>query len=187
MSGVQPGSQMNLAEPTYICLDLPEPQSSQMMALRQRYCARLRDFPAEVTIAGSSGVGAIRPGLYWDWVEPVLKEFCAASAPIRATFGRVVRFPDTDIFVFSMGDPMPFQAIHDRLAHSGIDFEPSQFPFFPHCTIRMAGPLSDADVSALFSIQVPGEFVLRSLSLYQRTPEDRIVKVWTAPLAGTEA
>lgn len=176
---------MDLSLPTYVCLDLPEPQASQIMELRRRYCQRLHNFPAEVTIAGSSGIGAIRRELYWDRVEPRLQKFARESPPVRASFGGVVRFPETDIFVLSMGDPMPFVAIHEALKHSGISFEDSQFPFFPHCTIRMAGPLADADTSALFSIQVPGEFVVGSVSLYQRTPDDdRIAKVWSHPLGG---
>lgn len=175
---------MNLVQPTYVCLDLPEPQASEIMALRRRFCQRLRDFPPEVTIAGSSGVGAIRRELHWDRVEPKLARFARETPPLRASFGGMVRFPDTDIFCLSMGDPMPFMAIHDRLLHSGISFEDSQFPFFPHCTIRMAGPLSEADTSALFSLAFPGEFVLSQLSLYQRTTDDRIVKVWSHALTG---
>ncbi len=175
---------MNLVQPTYVCLDLPEPQASAIMGLRRRFCQRLREFPPEVTIAGSSGVGAIRRELHWDRVEPRLVRFAREVEPLRASFGGVVRFPDTDIFVLSVGDPMPFAAVHERLRHSGIAFEDSQFPFFPHCTIRMAGPLADADVSALFSISIPGEFVLSRVSLYQRTADDRIVKVWSHALTG---
>lgn len=177
---------VNLARPTYVCLDLPDPQASAIMALRRRFCQRLRDFPPEVTIAGSSGIGAIRRELYWDRVEPKLLKFARESPPVRASFGGIVRFPDTDIFCLSMGDPMPLFAVHERLRHAGIAFEPSQFPFFPHCTIRMAGPLSEGDVSALFSISIPGEFVLGSLSLYQRMDDDRIVKAWSAALTGLE-
>jgi hypothetical protein len=175
---------MNLVPPTYICLDLPEPQASEVMALRRRYCQRLKDFPPEITITGSSGVGAMLPQLHWDRVEPKLEAIAQEWAPIRASLGGMVRFPDTDIFCLSMSDPMPFMALHEALKHSGIAFEESQFPFFPHCTIRMAGPLTDADISALFSLTVPGEFTIAELALYQRTPDDRIVRVWSRPLAG---
>ncbi|MFY0532639.1 hypothetical protein [Nannocystis pusilla] len=49
----------------------------------------------------------------------------------------------------------------------------------------MTGPLTDADISALFSLTVPGEFTIAELALYQRTPDDRIVRVWSRPLAGS--
>lgn len=175
---------MNLAHPTYICLDVPEPQASQVMAVRQRHCERLHSFPVELTITGSSGVGAIRSQLDADDVEARLRKFCSETPAIEAQFGGVVRFPGTDIFCLSLADPMPFEAMHDGLKHTGVRFEPSRFPFFPHCTLRMAGPLSAADVSELFALRLPGSFTLSTMTLYQRTPDDEIRKVWSAPLAG---
>ncbi len=175
---------MNLAHPTYICLDLPEPQASQILAVRQRHCERLRDFPVELTITGSSGVGAIRPQLDPRDVEARLQKVCEMTAPISAEFGAVVRFPDTDIFCLSLADPMPFEALQSELKQAGIRFEPSRFPFFPHCTLRMAGPLAPAAVSELFALNLPGTFTLATMSLYQRDPDDTIHKVWSQPLRG---
>ncbi len=175
---------MDLSQPTYICLDVPEPQAGQVLAVRQRHCERLGRFPVELTIAGSSGIGAIRPQLQWSAVEADLQRLCANTAPIAAEFGSVVRFPSTDIFCLSLADPIPFEAIHAALKQSGVRFEPSQFPFFPHCTLRMMGPLGDAAISELFSLRVPGAFHLDRLSLYQRAPDDSVRKVWSAQLAG---
>src|SRR4051812_32480848 len=100
----------SLENPTYICMDVPEPQYSQVMAVRQRYCERLPNIPVELTVAGSSGVGAIRAQLDPADVVARLTRFCAVTPPITAEFGAVVRFPATDIFVFSMADPIPFEA-----------------------------------------------------------------------------
>lgn len=175
---------MNLAHPTYICLDVPEPQAGQIFAVRERHCERLRSFPVEVTIAGSSGIGAIRAQLDWADVEAKLAAFCARTRPIEAEFGGVIRFPDTDIFCLSVADPMPFEAIHDGLKHTGVRFEPSRFPFFPHCTLRMSGPLRPGDISELFALRVTGRFVMDNLALYQRAPDDAIGKVWSAKLRG---
>jgi hypothetical protein len=174
----------SLIYPTYICMDVPEPQYSQVMAVRQRHCERLPNIPVELTVAGSSGVGAIRAQLDPADVVARLERFCAVTRPIEAEFGAVVRFPATDIFVFSMADPIPFEAIHDGLKQTGVRFEDSRFPFFPHCTLRMAGPLDPAAVSELFALRMPGRFTLGTLSLYQRMPDDAIRKVWTGRLAG---
>lgn len=174
---------MNLGIPTYICLDVPEPQASAIAAVR-RHCLRLKDFPVEITVAGSSGIGAIRAQLHWPAVERDLRAFCARTAPISAEFGGVVRFPGTDIFSLAMGDPMPFEALHAALKQSGVRFEDNQFPFFPHCTLRMAGPLDEAMVSELFALRVPGRFVLTGLALYQRIGEGPIQAVWRCPLTG---
>lgn len=175
---------MNLAHPTYICLDVPTSQASQIMAVRERHCERLREFPVELTIAGSSGVGAIRPQLDPLDVEARLRRVCEATRPISAEFGAVVRFPDTDIFCLSLEDPMPFEALHDALQQAGVRFEPSRFPFFPHCTLRMAGALTPAAVSELFALRLPGGFTLDTMSLYQRSPDDAIHKVWSCALRG---
>ena len=174
---------MNLANPTYICLDVPEPQASQVLELRERYCERLGAFPVELTIAGSSGIGAIRPQLDPRDVEARLRKVCQETAPISARFGAVVRFPDTDIFCLSLADPMPFEALHAALKQ-GVRFEPSRFPFFPHCTLRMAGPLASGAVNELFAVRLPGSFTLATMSLYQREPDDTIRKVWSQPLTG---
>jgi 2'-5' RNA ligase len=175
---------MNLAIPTYICLDVPEPQGSQIAAVRRRHCTRLRDFPVEITVAGSSGIGAIRPQLLWPEVERQLRAFCARTPPISAEFGGVVRFPNTDIFSLAMGDPMPFEAIHAALQQSGVRFEDNKFPFFPHCTLRMEGPLDAAAVSELFALRVTGRFTLPTLALYQRVGEAPIQAVWRCTLSG---
>jgi hypothetical protein len=175
---------MNLAIPTYICLDVPEPQASAVAAVRRRHCLRLREFPVEITVTGSSGIGAIRAQLQWPAVERDLRAFCGRTAPISAEFGGVVRFPGTDIFSLAMGDPMPFEAMHDGLKQSGVRFEDSKFPFFPHCTLRMEGPLSVADVSELFALRLPGRFTLPALALYQRVGDAPIRAVWRCPLTG---
>lgn len=177
---------MNLVHPTYICLDVPEPHASRVHAVRQRHCERLHSFPVELTIAGSSGMGAIRAELDPDDVLHKLGKLCRETPPIPAEFGAVVRFPDTDIFCFSMADPMPFEALQDGLRASGVRFHDSRFPFFPHCTLRMAGPLAPAAVSELFALRMPGRFMLATMSLYQRMPDDAIRKVWSAPFTGPQ-
>jgi hypothetical protein len=174
----------SLLYPTYICMDVPEPLASQVMAVRRRYCERLPSIAVELTVAGSSGLGAIRAQLDPADVVARLARFCAQTPPIEAELGAVVRFPGTDIFVCSMADPIPFEAIHDGLKQTGIRFEPSRFPFFPHCTLRMAGPLSESAVSELFALRMPGRFTLATLSLYQRMPDDTIHKAWTGRLLG---
>lgn len=178
---------MDLGNSTYVCLDIPEPYYSRVREIRETYCDRLDNFPIEMTIAGSSGVGAIKSEQTWAEIEARLVEFCQRSAPIFTAFAGVVRFPGTDIFVLSMRDPGPYQAIHESLQHAGIEFEESRFPFFPHLSLRMSGPLSGDAINTLFSLRIEGEFTVDTLSLYQmRTVdgEQRVVRVWEHPLEG---
>ncbi|MCB9701860.1 MAG: hypothetical protein H6711_08210 [Myxococcales bacterium] len=176
---------MNLRNPTYICLDIPEPFRTKVREVREAFCDRLTNFPIEITIAGSSGIGAIAGDAEWATVETRLLAVCSKTAPIVARFGGVVRFPGTDTFVLSMGDPMPFVTIHERLKHSGIPFEPSNFPFFPHCSLRMSGELSPADISRLFSLRIEGEFEIDLLALQARDDATgRVGRVWEHRLTG---
>jgi 2'-5' RNA ligase len=179
---------MDLGNSTYICLDIPEPYYSRVREIREAHCNRLDTFPIEMTIAGSSGVGAIKSHHEWNDVQAKLVEFSRTWPPIVTQFAGVVRFPGTDIFVLSMQDPAPFQTIHEALQRTGFEFDDSRFPFFPHVSLRMSGELSEADINDLFSLRIAGEFAMDTLSLYQMRrvgDEDKIVRVWEHRLEGS--
>ena len=175
---------LDLHDPTYVCLDLPEPQRSQIRRIREEFCDRLVSFPVEITIAGSSGIGAIAAGAAWESVEAKLLAICAHTAPILTRFGGVVRFPRTDTFVLSVRDPMPFVALHEALKHSGIPFEASAYPFFPHCSLRMSGPLSPEAVNRLFALRFDDVFEIDRLTLQARAPSGAVSRVWSHDLTG---
>ncbi len=172
---------MDLKDATYVCLDIPEPFYSAVREIREAHCDRLDNFPIEMTVAGSSGVGAIRATQSWTDVKGRLIQLCEHTPQIQTEFAGVVRFPGTDTFVLSLRDPMPFQAFHEAL-QAAIEFEPSPFPFFPHCSLRMSGPLSEDDINELFRLRLEGEFTVDTLSLYQMR-NSRVVRVWEHPLA----
>lgn len=178
---------MNLHNPTYVCLDIPEPIKSRIRAIREQFCDRLTGFPIEITIAGSSGIGAISGHAEWATVEAKLIAVCGQTGPITARFGGVVRFPGTDTFVLSLGDPQPFVALHDRLRHSGIPFEPSIYPFFPHCSLRMSGALSADAINRIFAIRIEDEFEIQLMALQARDEGGRVGRVWEHHLSGRSA
>lgn len=175
---------MDLSNPTYVCLDIPEPAHSTIRQLRADLCERLSNFPIEITIAGSSGLGAITAGADWSVVETRLIALCAKTSPILTRFGGVVRFPGTDTFVLSVSDPTPFVDLHEGLKHAHIPFEPNPFPFFPHCSLRMSGPLDPAVISRLFSLRIEGEYELDRMTLQARDPGGVVRRVWSHSLTG---
>lgn len=175
---------LDLQNPTYVCLEIPEPQRSAIRRLRDELCERLVAFPVEITIAGSSGLGAIAGSAEWATVESRLIAVCSHTPPIVTRFGGVVRFPGTDTFVLSVGDPTPFIDVHEALKHSGIAFEPNLYPFFPHCSLRMSGPLSPVDISRIFSLRVEGEFEISTMSLQARDASGTVSRVWSHALTG---
>jgi 2'-5' RNA ligase len=149
-------------------LDLPEPVASKVLEIRRKHHDAFRSaLPAEVTVVGSSGVGCFAPGTPSATVFDVLERVATETAPIRTSLGGVIRFPNTDIFVFQFTDEDAIGRLHERIAHSGLHFEPNPWPFGPHVTLRSRSPVTDADAASILSERILDEFVLDQLSVYQ--------------------
>ena len=173
------------AAETYLCLDLPAPMAEQVLSIRRAQGDTFRaTLPAEITLAGSGGLGVVSPGQDPEAVFAALDQVAAATPAITATFGPVIRFPRTDIFVLTLADETPFRALHERLAASGIQFQPSPFPFTPHCTLRSRSPVSKAEAGALLSLRIAESFVLDTLTAYALTGVP-MTRLHMAPLTGS--
>lgn len=157
-------------ELTYICLDVPEPVASELIAIRRSqrddYRAAL---PAEITVAGSSGLGELAAGQDPSKVFRLIDAVAARTPAIPASFGPVIRFPGTDIFVLLLANEADrrIRELHSELAVVGIEYRPARFDFTPHCTLRSRSPVTDSEAGALLSLRVPDSFVLDTLSIYE--------------------
>ena len=152
---------------TYVVLDIPSPFAEQVLAIRERQGDSLRfSLPAETTVSGSSGTGPIAADEDLARVVTALERIAAETAPIRTSFGPVRRFSDSDVFYLSFADERPLRALHQRIAVSGLRFQPTAFPFGPHCTVRTRAPITDAEAEDLIATRIMGEFALDTLSLY---------------------
>lgn len=159
---------MGFPSNTYVVLDLPQPVAGKVLAVRRHHRDEYRAaLPAEITIAGSSGVGVFAADQDLVEVFSMLDSIAAETAPIRASFSRVLRFPGTDIFVLTLADEEPFRTLHRRIAASGLRFEPSPFPYTPHCTLRSRSPVTEEEAADLFSVRIEDVFMLDTLSVYQ--------------------
>ena len=154
--------------PTYIVLDLPQPACAEVLKLRQRFDLYQASLPPEITVAGSSGVGTVAQG------QDALHVFRAVEAVARrhqafaCSFESMRRFPGVPVFWLSPRDRTPFDALHRALLDSSIKFDPSPFPFNPHCTISSTNELSKRQETELLTSPVPQmEFVLDELRVYQ--------------------
>lgn len=155
---------------TFVVLDLPEPFASAVMDVRRRHRDDVRIvLPVEVTMTGSSGVGVFAADQDRGTVFAKLDEIAASTAPIKAQFGAVLHWPPS-LYVFSYEHVEPFHALHERLATSGIRFGPTPFPFTPHTTIRSREGANDEERDELLSLQIPGEFCLDTMSVYEGGP-----------------
>lgn len=149
----------------YVVLDLPEPVAAAVQEVRRKFSPMRAEYPAEITVAGSGGVGPIAGEESPDTVFGVLDEIAATTAPIAAQFSEVRSFDGTSLFYFSIDDPAPLVALHKRVTSSGITFAHSQFPFTPHCTISGVA-LSEEQEVQIRDLSMEEAFVLQSLSVY---------------------
>lgn len=158
---------MAFEQDTYVCLDLPSPVAERVLSIRQHQRDEFRAvLPAEITVAGSGGVGPLDPGQDPDVVFAILERIAGETPPIEASFGSVIRFPQTDIFVLTLNDVRPLRALHERIAQSGICFKPIVYDFTPHCTLRSWSPVFENEAADLLSLQLTESFVLDTMSVY---------------------
>lgn len=166
-----------IAEQTYAVLNLPSPVADRILEIRRRHRDDFRAaLPAEVTLVGSGGVGCFAVGQPADRVFEVLDRIAAETSPIEAALGQVERFPNTDIFAFRFAGESRLRELHQRIAQSGLAFEPNQFPFGPHVTLRSRSPVSEEEAQSVLAERIEESFVLRHLSVYrlERDPAGQV-------------
>ena len=158
---------MSFVADTYVCLDIPQPFAQFIKDVRVHYRDEFRAaLPIEITVAGSSGIGVFERMQGEKVVFTMLDTIAKETSPIETSFRKVVRFPGTDIFVFLLTNTTSLQALHERIATSGILFNPSPFPFTAHCTLQSRSPITEAEAEELLSLQIPGHFLLDTISVY---------------------
>ncbi len=174
-----------ILSPAYIVLDIPSPMAEWIRSVRSRFDEERSRLPAEITLTGSCGTGVISPGQSVREIAARLEEAAAKIHPFYAEFGNVQRFDNTDIYFLDVKDPAPFQEAHKIVADSGIRFEPSPFPYRPHCTLKLRKPpRSLEELLELFFLQAPKEpFRLELMSVYELPAPDSCELLYKTALA----
>lgn len=90
-----------------------------------------------VTLAGSSGVGALPLDTPAGTVRDALERVGESVAPLDFTFGLPERFPATNIIVLPLPVHGPVRWLHDAIATCGLPFAAPRFAFTPHCTVHI--------------------------------------------------
>ena len=158
--------------PSYVVAEVPAPTSVAVQAIRDELSTPLAKLPVEITLGGSSGVGAIPAGSDLAVVADRLDALFAGICPIRAAFSGIEAFPGGSILYLALTDRERFDEIHDLLRNAEIGFSESPFPYTPHCSIRTGEPLGDAEMMQILEMEFPTEpFEIRAISLYSLDPE----------------
>lgn len=175
-----------ITSPAYVVLDIPSPMAEWIRSVRSRFDEERSRLPAEITLTGSCGTGVISPGQSIREIAALLDEAARKIRPFHAEFGNVQRFDNTDIYFLDVKDPVPFQEAHEIVAACGIRFEPSPFPYRPHCTLKLRKPpRSPGELLELFFLQAPKEpFRLSLMSVYELPAPVSCELLYKTELAG---
>lgn len=157
--------------------------ADRLHALQRQYDPKLaRAFPPHVTLAGSSGLGAVHAGTPAAEVRAALERVAAASTPLRLALGAPHRFMQSNVVSFPLDPHGPIRELHDRLARSGLKFEQAKFTFTPHVTISFYPELTRERARELLSLRVDEAIVIDRLEAWRTREPQAAVKLATVRL-----
>lgn len=124
-------------------------------SIQRQYDPKLANYlPPHLTLAGSSGVGPIDPKTPIEQLREVLGEIAATTPPMKLSFRPPIRFMQTDIIVLPVDHHGPLRELHDRVARSGLSFQPARFTFTPHVTLSFFRTLSPEERRELLAVRM---------------------------------
>jgi 2'-5' RNA ligase len=152
-----------------LVFELPDEEwTAEIRRLRTAYDPDRSNFPVEITVAGSSGLGWFSPGQTSKFVAEQMQDIARSVLPFQCFFSKVEIFPDSNVYYLALKNEEPFHAFQRTLAASRLQFEPTPFAYKPHCTIvALTGGASSAAHAELAAFAVPHRgMTIRSVSLY---------------------
>lgn len=152
---------------TYIVLDIPEPVSNEVMALRMRYEKQRTVTPVEITIIGSSGVGTLKNDQNPSFVFEILEQITYNISPIKSAFSRITHFPNTKMCYLEPRDSEPFSLLQKKIIDTNLRFNNNPHPYTPHCSIARFKDGAEKAMEELLNSPFPKEeFILDCMSVY---------------------
>ena len=154
--------------PVYIVLDIPSPTAEKIQSYRKEFDPERAALPVEITLTGSCGTGLISKGQTLRDISGKLEQAAKQLHPFPVYFDGVDRFPDTDIYFLTLKESPELLHVQKVISECGIHFDPTPFPYHPHCTIALRKEIQDdRKLLNLFFLNVPQEPVLlENLSVY---------------------
>ena len=118
-------------------------------------------------------------------MEEALAPIARTTAPITALLGPPMRFMQTDIIVLPLDPHGPLRTLHERIAKSGLPFQPARFPFTPHATLSFYVTLEAAQRRELLSVRVDEPVIIDRLQVYKTIDPLPARRVLDLALTGT--
>ena len=139
----------------YVVVALGGAAGERLRAIQAEYDPKLAAWlPPHVTIAGSSGMGPIRPDTPLAALRAALEPVAAATPPLVLRFERPMRFMQTNIVVLPLDPHGPLRALHEAIKSSGLPYEHPRFAFSPHATLSFYRTLTPETERKLLAMRV---------------------------------
>lgn len=145
----------------FVVIDARGPAGDRIHAIQRAYDPKLANYlPPHLTLAGSSGVGPIDPKTSRERLREVLGEIAASTAPMTLTFKAPIRFMQSDIIVLPLDHHGPLRDLYERIATSGLAFQPARFSFTPHVTLSFFRTLTPLQRRELLAVRLEEPLVV---------------------------
>jgi 2'-5' RNA ligase len=170
----------------FIVVEVRGAAGARIAEIQRRFDPKLAARTApHLTLTGSSGVGPIPGSVSLDTVRATLSPIAASLRPFEVTFGRPERFMQTNIVVLPLDPHGAIRVLHDRVAQSGLPFQPAKFTFTPHVTLSYFATLTSEQVSRLLRERVEQPMVVDHLMLSLARDPDPPLVIGELPLLST--
>ncbi len=156
---------MKIDNPTYLISELKGDVVTLVKEMRQRFNPD-HDWPVDITIAGSSGIGTIKEGQDVDVVIEALQPIVDSNSFTDVTFISANRFPNTGIYYLAPERNL-FDTLHKAIAGSVVEFNDNKWPYNPHCTLRAGAEPTDECDFLIEGMSLPKNSAIDCFSLYQ--------------------
>ncbi|MEO6446385.1 MAG: 2'-5' RNA ligase family protein [Gemmatimonadaceae bacterium] len=150
----------------FVVIDVRGALGERIHALQRQYDPKLANYlPPHLTLVGSSGVGPIDAGTSREVLRELLTPIAASTAPMSLVFDAPMRFMQTDIVVLPLAPHGPLRDLHERIARSGVTFQPARFAFTPHVTLSFFRTLTPRQRRDLLAVRIEEPLVIDHLRL----------------------
>ena len=156
---------MIIDNPTYLISELAGDVVALVEEMRERFNPN-HDWPVDITIAGSSGIGTIKEGQDISVVIEAFQSIITSHGFTEVTFISASRFPNTGIYYLAP-ECSSFDVLHKAIAGSEIQFNENKWPYNPHCTLRAGIEPTDESDLMIKSMSLPKNSIIECFSLYQ--------------------
>lgn len=169
----------------FIIAEIGGEAGRRIREINEQYDPRLARYKGpHVTITGSSGAGPIPASTSAGEILEKLEPIAATTSPMKLQLGPPMRFMQSGIVVLPLDPHGPLRILHDRIATSGLPFQPARFTFSPHCTLSLYPTLTRETERALMAVRINEEVLIDRITVYQTLDPQPSKKLLELSLTG---